>query len=334
VTPDAPVLLDRFLNEATEVDVDAVSDGEQVVVGGVMEHIEEAGVHSGDSACCLPPFDLDAALVDEMGRQTVALALELGVVGLMNVQFAIKDDEVYLLEVNPRASRTVPFVSKATSVPLAKVAARCMAGRSLASQGVVAQVVPGYFAVKEAMFPFNKFLGVDTILGPEMKSTGEVMGIGRSFGEAYGKAGLAVGQRLPDRGTAFLSVRDADQDERLIRVARGLSDAGFRLTATRGTAAALHSAGLLCDVVNKVKEGRPHVVDLLTNGEIDFVVNTTEGRQAIRDSFAIRRAALRFGVAYTTTLAGAEATCEALAAGPAASHAVRTLQEIHQEVVG
>ncbi|MEC9340489.1 MAG: carbamoyl-phosphate synthase large subunit [Pseudomonadota bacterium] len=334
VTPDAPVLLDRFLNEATEVDVDAVSDGEQVVVGGVMEHIEEAGVHSGDSACCLPPFDLDAALVDEMGRQTVALALELGVVGLMNVQFAIKDDEVYLLEVNPRASRTVPFVSKATSVPLAKVAARCMAGRSLASQGVVAQVVPGYFAVKEAMFPFNKFLGVDTILGPEMKSTGEVMGIGRSFGEAYGKAALAVGQRLPDRGTAFLSVRDADQDERLIRVARGLSDAGFRLTATRGTAGALHSAGLLCDVVNKVKEGRPHVVDLLTNGEIDFVVNTTEGRQAIRDSFAIRRAALRFGVAYTTTLAGAEATCEALAAGPAASHAVRTLQEIHQEVVG
>ncbi|MDD3650143.1 carbamoyl-phosphate synthase large subunit [Immundisolibacter sp.] len=330
VSAASPVLLDRFLDDALEVDVDAVCDGKEVVIGGVMEHIEQAGVHSGDSACCLPPYSLAPEVVAEMRRQTVQLAHELGVVGLMNIQFAVKNGDVYLLEVNPRASRTVPFVSKATAVPLAKVAARCMAGIGLKTQGVAGEVTPPYFSVKEAVFPFAKFPGVDVILGPEMKSTGEVMGVGRSFGEAYGKAQLAAGNPLPHGGRAFISVRQADKGTLLLQVARDLLRFGFELVATRGTAQVLADAGIPCTVVNKVKEGRPHIVDMITNGDIAFVLNTTEGKQAIADSFAIRAAALRFKVPYTTTLAGARATCLALQAE--GDLRVESLHRLHTEL--
>ena len=330
VSAASPVLLDRFLDDALEVDVDAVCDGRDVVIGGVMEHIEQAGVHSGDSACCLPPYSLEPAVVDEMRRQTVLLAHELGVVGLMNIQFAVKNGDVYLLEVNPRASRTVPFVSKATTVPLAKVAARCMVGIGLAEQGHDHEVLPPYYSVKEAVFPFAKFPGVDIILGPEMKSTGEVMGIGRSFGEAYGKAQLAASNPLPTGGRAFISVRHADKTPLLSKVAGDLQQFGFDLVATRGTADWLTAAGIPCGVVNKVKEGRPHIVDMITNGEIAFVLNTTEGKLAIADSFAIRAAALRFKVPHTTTLAGARATCLALQSGPQIR--VESLHQLHTEL--
>ncbi|HZM44792.1 MAG TPA: carbamoyl-phosphate synthase large subunit [Burkholderiales bacterium] len=311
VSNDSPVLLDRFLNDAIEVDVDAVCDGKAVVIGGIMEHIEEAGVHSGDSACSLPPFSLSPALQSELKRQTVAMAHALNVVGLMNVQFAIqKHDEqevVYVLEVNPRASRTVPFVSKATGMPLAKIAARCMVGRTLASQGVHGPVVPGYFSVKEAVFPFIKFPGADTILGPEMKSTGEVMGVGATFAEAFVKSQLASGEPLPDTGKVFLSVRDEDKPK-TIEIARKLAGAGYALVATRGTAAAISAAGLVVAAVNKVQEGRPHIVDMIKNGEIALIVNTVEEkRTAVRDSYAIRRAALQERVPLYTTLSGARA---------------------------
>jgi carbamoyl-phosphate synthase large subunit len=307
VSNDSPVLLDRFLNDATEVDVDAVSDGKDVIIGGVMEHIEQAGVHSGDSACSLPPFSLSAELQDELRRQTVAMAKALKVVGLMNVQFAIQNGIVYVLEVNPRASRTVPFVSKATSLPLAKIAARCMAGGTLAAQGVTAEVIPPYYSVKEAVFPFIKFPGADTILGPEMKSTGEVMGVGRTFAEAFLKSQMASGERLPSSGKVFLSVRDSDKQP-AVEVARSLANLGFTLLATRGTAAAIAAAGLPVTPVNKVAEGRPHVVDMIKNGEIALIVNTVEDRKAaIRDSYSIRRAALQQRVPLFTTLAGARA---------------------------
>ena len=326
VSNDAPVLLDRFLDDAIEVDVDAVCDRTDVVLGAVMQHIEQAGVHSGDSACCLPPYSISAQMMAEMERQTIALGLEIGVVGLMNIQFAIKGDQLYILEVNPRASRTVPFVSKATSRPLAKVAARCMIGQSLVEQGVLSTIVPSYFSVKEAVFPFAKFPGVDVLLGPEMKSTGEVMGVGDSFGEAFGKAQLAAGNPLPEPGKAFISVRDADKRDSLISVCKGLLNSGFELLATRGTQEFLQQAGLECQPVNKVKEGRPHVLDMITNDEIRFIVNTTEGQQAVADSYTIRRAALRFVVPYTTTIAGAEATCQALAvSGQLEVRALRTL---------
>jgi carbamoyl-phosphate synthase large subunit len=309
VSNDSPVLIDRFLNDATEVDVDAVSDGERVMIGGIMEHIEQAGVHSGDSACSLPPFSLSAELQHELRRQTVAMAKALNVVGLMNVQFAIQDGKVYVLEVNPRASRTVPYVSKATGVPLAKVAARCMVGKTLEAQGVTHEVIPPYFAVKEAVFPFIKFPGVDTILGPEMKSTGEVMGVGQSFAEAFVKSQLAAGVRLPKGGKAFLSVRDADK-ARLIDIARALEELGFSLVATKGTAAALVQAGLKVQAVNKVQEGRPHIVDMLKNREIAFIVNTVEeDRRSIQDSWSIRNTALHNRITYYTTLAGARAAC-------------------------
>lgn len=308
---DSPVLLDRFLDDAIEVDVDAVCDGERVLIGGIMEHIEQAGVHSGDSACSLPPYTLSAALQDSMRDQMTRLGLALGVRGLMNAQFAIQDHEVYVLEVNPRASRTVPFVSKAIGVPLAKVAARCMVGRSLAAQGLLREVKPKHYFVKEAVFPFSKFPGVDTVLGPEMKSTGEVMGIGESFAEAFGKAVEAVGMSLPRPGKAMLSVRVADR-ARLLRVARDLFELGFTLYGTHGTARSVREAGMDCIGVNKVKEGRPHIVDMIKNGEVGFIVNTTEGAQAIADSAEIRRAALQYKVSYTTTIAGAEATCLAL----------------------
>jgi carbamoyl-phosphate synthase large subunit len=318
VSNDSPVLLDRFLNDATEVDVDAVSDGRQVVIGGVMEHVEQAGVHSGDSACSLPPFSLAPALQAELKRQTVALAQALKVVGLINVQFAIQrvdqEDAVYVLEVNPRASRTVPFVSKATGVPLAKIAARCMVGRALAEQGVRGEVVPEYYSVKEAVFPFIKFPGADTILGPEMKSTGEVMGVGASFAEAFVKSQLASGEALPDVGKkVFISVRDADKPK-TIEIARRLAGLGYPLLATRGTAAALAAAGLSVTPVNKVQEGRPHIVDMIKNGEISLIINTVEEkRTAVRDSYAIRRAALQDRVALFTTLDGARAACAGMA---------------------
>ena len=317
VSNDSPVLLDRFLNDAIEVDVDAVSDGKQVIIGGVMEHIEQAGVHSGDSACSLPPFSLSPELQNELRRQTVAMAKALNVVGLMNVQFAIQkhgdEDVVYVLEVNPRASRTVPFVSKATSLPLAKIAARCQAGKSLLNQNVTAEVVPPFYSVKEAVFPFNKFPGADTILGPEMKSTGEVMGVGETFGEAFVKSQMAAGERLPAAGKVFISVRDSDKS-RAVEIGRALDALGFTLVATRGTAGALVAAGLKCQPVNKVAEGRPHIVDMIKNAEIVLVVNTVEDtRKAIKDSYAIRRAALQHRVPVYTTIAGARAACAGMA---------------------
>jgi carbamoyl-phosphate synthase large subunit len=304
-----PILLDRFLNDAIEVDVDAVSDGKEVIIGGIMEHIEQAGVHSGDSACSLPPYSLSAAMQDELRRQTVAMAKELNVVGLMNVQFAIQGETVYVLEVNPRASRTVPYVSKATGVPLAKVAARCMAGQSLASQGVTKEVIPPYYSVKEAVFPFIKFPGVDVILGPEMKSTGEVMGVGDSFAEAFVKSQLAASVKLPKSGKVFVSVREEDKAG-AVEVARSLVELGFSVVATRGTAASIEAAGVPVTMVNKVAEGRPHILDMIKNGEISLIVNTVDSRPSVmRDSYSIRHAALQGRVTYYTTLAGARAAC-------------------------
>ncbi|TXT24430.1 MAG: carbamoyl-phosphate synthase large subunit [Gallionellaceae bacterium] len=304
-----PILLDRFLNDAIEVDVDAVSDGARVLIGGIMEHIEEAGVHSGDSACSLPPFSLSPAMQDELRRQTVAMAKALNVVGLMNVQFAIQGETVYVLEVNPRASRTVPFVSKATGVPLAKVAARCMAGMTLARQGVVQEVIPPYYSVKEAVFPFIKFPGVDTILGPEMKSTGEVMGIGETFAEAFVKSQLAAGVKLPASGKIFISVREADQPG-AAEVAKALRALGFSILATRGTGAVIRAAGVEVTVVNKVAEGRPHIVDMIKNGDVKLIINTVDSkRSAMQDSYSIRHAALQGRITYYTTLAGARAAC-------------------------
>ncbi|MBS0346477.1 MAG: carbamoyl-phosphate synthase large subunit [Proteobacteria bacterium] len=313
VSNDSPVLLDRFLNDATEVDVDALSDGKRVMIGGIMEHIEQAGVHSGDSACSLPPYTLSQKLQDELRRQTEAMARALNVCGLMNVQFAIQgegdDAVVYVLEVNPRASRTVPFVSKACGLPLAKIAARCMAGRSLDDQGVVGEVVPPYYSVKEAVFPFVKFPGVDTILGPEMKSTGEVMGVGRTFAEAFVKSQLGAGVRLPTSGKAFISVKHTDRPK-AVEVARELIDLGFSVVATRGTAAAISAAGLTVSAVNKVNEGRPHIVDMIKNNEISLVINTVEEkRQAVTDSRSIRTSALAAKVTVYTTIEGARAAC-------------------------
>jgi carbamoyl-phosphate synthase large subunit len=327
VSNESPVLLDRFLDDAIEVDVDAICDGEQVLIGGIMEHIEQAGVHSGDSACSLPPFTLDADLQEQLREQMRGMALELGVVGLMNAQFALKGRDIYVLEVNPRASRTVPFVSKATGVPLAKIAARCMTGRSLAQQGFTREVVPDYFSVKEAVFPFIKFPGVDPLLGPEMKSTGEVMGVGSCFGEAFAKAQLGAGTDLPRGGKVFVSVRDEDKG-RVAEIARDLHSLGFEIVATRGTARVIESAGVPCARVNKVMEGRPHIVDMIKNDEISFIVNTTEGKQAIADSFLIRRTTLQHKVSYTTTLAGARATCLALRAVDRGE--VNRLQDLHQ----
>jgi carbamoyl-phosphate synthase large subunit len=312
VSNDSPVLLDRFLNDAAEVDVDAVSDGRRVLIGGVMEHIEQAGVHSGDSACSLPPFSLSREVQDELRDQTVKLARALAVVGLMNVQYAIQNGVVFVLEVNPRASRTVPYVSKATGLPLAKIAARCMVGRSLDEQGVEGEVVPPYYSVKEAVFPFIKFPGVDTILGPEMKSTGEVMGVGATFGEAFVKSQLAAGVKLPRGGKVFLSVRNADKAA-AIEIARQLHALGFALVATKGTAAAIAAAGLPVTAVNKVTEGRPHVVDMMKNGEISLILNTVdERRTSIADSRSIRTTAVQQRITYYTTVSGARAACAGL----------------------
>ncbi len=326
VSNDSPVLLDRFLEDAIEVDIDAICDGKDVLVGGILEHIEQAGVHSGDSACSLPPYTLSTNIQDRMREQICKLALELKVVGLMNTQFAIKDDEIYLLEVNPRASRTVPFISKATGVQLAKVAARCMTGSSLQEQGFTREVIPKHFFVKEAIFPFIKFPGVDTVLGPEMKSTGEVMGVGKSFGEAFAKALEGGGDSLPRSGKALLSVRDADK-RRIIDVARNLSEFGFELYATGGTCQVLSEAGINCVRVNKVAEGRPHIVDMIKNDGFNLIINTTEGKKAIEDSAEIRRTALQHKVSYTTTMSGGEAIC--LSLQQADSSSVTRLQDLH-----
>jgi len=321
VSHDSPVLLDRFLNDAIEVDVDCLSDGVRTFIGGVMEHIEQAGVHSGDSACSLPPYSLSQATIDELKRQTSLMAKGLNVVGLMNVQFAIQQkdvdgqlqDVVFVLEVNPRASRTVPYVSKATGLQLAKIAARCMVGQSLDSQGIMDEVVPPYFSVKEAVFPFVKFPGVDTILGPEMKSTGEVMGVGKTFGEAFVKSQMGASIRLPSSGKVFLSVKASDKP-RAVQVARDLVGIGFSIVATKGTAAAISAAGIPVNVVNKVAEGRPHIVDMIKNHEIALVINTVEEkRNAITDSRAIRTSALAARVTTYTTIAGAEAAVEGMA---------------------
>ena len=330
VSEESPVLLDSFLSAAIEVDIDAVSDGAEVVIGAIMQHIEQAGIHSGDSACSLPPYSLAAAVQDEMREQVRKMALELGVKGLMNVQLAWQDGEIYVIEVNPRASRTVPFVSKCIGRSLAKVAARCMAGQSLAAQGFTREIVPPYFSVKEAVLPFNKFPGVDPILGPEMRSTGEVMGTGDTFASAFAKAMLAVGEGPPSGGTALISVRDADKPA-AVRVAGELAALGFSLAATAGTAAVLERAGLAVRRVNKVLEGRPHIVDMIKNDEADLIINTTEGRRAIEDSASIRASAESHRVFYTTTMAAAEAVCMALR--QEGDQTVRRLQDLHRSIV-
>ena len=330
VSNDSPVLLDRFLSNAVEVDIDAVCDSEQVVIGAIMQHIEQAGIHSGDSACALPPYDLPQEVQNAMRDQVKRMALELGVIGLMNTQLAWQDGEIYIIEVNPRASRTVPFVSKCIGVSLADIGAQVMAGKSLAEIGFTKEIIPSYFSVKEAVFPFNKFPSVDPILSPEMKSTGEVMGIGNSFAEAFSKAHIGTGQAMPLAGKAFVSVREVDKPA-CVKLASGLIDLGFTLVATSGTQKTLTEAGFECELVNKVMEGRPNIVDKIKNDEITFVVNTTEGRQAINDSSLIRRSALQHKVAYATTLTGGLAVMEGLAFGE--EQEVRRLQDMHATLI-
>ncbi|MNK93870.1 Carbamoyl-phosphate synthase large chain [compost metagenome] len=326
VSNDSPVLLDHFLNCAIEMDVDAVCDGKDVVIGAIMQHIEQAGVHSGDSACSLPPYSLPAHIQDEMREQVKKMALELGVIGLMNVQLALQGDDIYVIEVNPRASRTVPFVSKCIGVSLAMIAARVMAGKTLKEIGFTKEIIPNFYSVKEAVFPFAKFPGVDPILGPEMKSTGEVMGVGDTFGEAFAKAQMGASEVLPTGGTAFISVRDDDKPL-VAGVARDLINLGFEVVATAGTAKLIEAAGLKVRRVNKVTEGRPHVVDMIKNDEVTLIINTTEGRQSIADSYSIRRNALQHKIYCTTTIAAGEAICEALKFGP--EKTVRRLQDLH-----
>ncbi len=328
ISDDHPILLDRFLNNAQEVDVDAVADGTSILVAGLMEHIEQAGVHSGDSACCLPPYSLPIAVQEELRRQTQVLGKALGVIGLMNCQFAVQGEEIYVLEVNPRASRTVPFVSKASGIPLASIASRCMTGQSLQQQGVNDIPSGPHFSVKEAVFPFIKFPGVDVLLGPEMKSTGEVMGIGRSFGESFLKAQIAAGEHFPRSGTVFLSVRDADKIG-IVPVARKLHQLGFQLLATAGTAQHLMASGLPVERVNKVTEGRPHIVDAIKNGKVQIIINTVDERQSVQDSFSIRRVALQMGLTYYTTLAGAAAGASALEVLLTQEYSVVRLQDLH-----
>jgi carbamoyl-phosphate synthase large subunit len=330
VSNESPVLLDRFLNDALEVDVDALCDNTgDVIIGGIMEHVEQAGVHSGDSACSLPPYSLSSKLQDELRDQTKQMARALGVVGLMNVQFAIQGKTVFVLEVNPRASRTVPFVSKACGLQLAKVAARCMIGTSLKAQGVTREIIPPFYSVKEAVFPFIKFPGVDTILGPEMKSTGEVMGVGATFAEAFLKSQLGASTKLPEGGRAFISVRKEDYNK-VVEIAHALHDLGFELVATKGTATALTANGLKVASVNKVAEGRPHIVDMIKNGDISFIVNVTEDKRAVADSYEIRRSALQNKVTYYTTLAGAKAACVGMAHMQELT--VESLQDLHKKL--
>ncbi|MFZ3072628.1 MAG: carbamoyl-phosphate synthase large subunit, partial [Thermodesulfobacteriota bacterium] len=325
-SPEHPVLVDKFLDGAIEVDVDCISDGETFVIAGVMEHIEEAGIHSGDSACSLPPYSLDKKILDEIRRETKALARELKVVGLMNVQFAVKDGVVYILEVNPRASRTIPFVSKAIGRPLAKLATKLMTGRTLKELGFTEEVIPAYTSVKEAVFPFIKFPGVDSLLGPEMKSTGEVMGIGEDFGKAFAKAQLAAGNPLPLKGNVFVSVRDADK-EAIVRVARELKELGFNIIATRGTARYLGEKGVEAEPVLKVIEGRPNIVDRIKSKEIAIVINSSFGLKSVADSYSIRRSSIEMGLPYFTTVSGAYAATKAIKAILKEGLSVRTVQE-------
>ena len=329
VSDESPVLLDFFLPNAIEVDVDAICDGKEVTIGGIMQHIEQAGIHSGDSACSLPPYSLSQSVQKEMKNICRKMALELGVRGLMNVQLALQDDKIYVIEVNPRASRTVPFVSKCIGLSLAKVAARCMVGQSLLDQKFVSEITPKHFSVKEAVFPFNKFPGIDPILGPEMKSTGEVMGVGETFGEAYGKAELGANDEIPDGGRAFISVRDRDKNE-VGYLAKNLLSLGFELVATKGTAEIIRKEGHSVQVVNKVAEGRPHIVDMIKSDSIDMIINSTEGREAIRDSGTIRSSAEQRGIYCTTTIAGGNAACEALRFK--GDIKVRSLQKLHSEI--
>ena len=338
-SPEHPVLIDKYLSGAVEVDVDAISDGVDVIVGGVMEHIEEAGIHSGDSACSLPPYSLDKAIVDEIKKQTKALARELNVIGLMNIQFAVKksevrnrdgeDYDVYILEVNPRASRTIPYVSKATGVPLAKLAAKAMLGKTLKELGLTTEKEIKHVAVKEAVFPFDRFSGVDTILGPEMKSTGEVMGIDEDFGIAYAKAQLSSNNRIPVSGKIVISVRDEDKDG-ICDLVKKLIAMGFEVIATRGTAEHLSSKGIEVEVINKVKEGRPHIVDLIKNKEVNFIINTVSDAQAQRDSFSIRHSALQYRVPYTTTVSGAKAVVNAIDMLRRKNISIKSIQEYHK----
>ncbi len=328
-SPEHPILVDKYLDDAIEVDVDAISDGHDVIIGGVMEHIEEAGIHSGDSACSLPPYSLSGAIIDEIKRQSKALAFELGVIGLMNIQFAVKKDEIYILEVNPRGSRTIPFVSKATGIPLAKIAAKVMIGKTLEGLGLTAEKEIRHVAVKEAVFPFDKFPGVDTILGPEMKSTGEVMGIDEDFGRAYAKAQASSNNKLPLSGKIVISIRDKDKPGICDIVSR-LHAAGFTVIATQGTAKFLNEKGHDVEVINKVAEGRPHIVDLIKNKEIVFVINTVSGAQAQKDSLSIRRSALQYGVPYTTTVSGARAVVTAIEQLRKKQINIRSLQDYHR----
>ena len=333
VSNDSPVLLDRFLNDAIEVDVDCLSDGKRVFIGGVMEHIEQAGVHSGDSACSLPPYSLSDSMIEELKRQTALMSRALNVVGLMNVQFAIQNGNVFVLEVNPRASRTVPYVSKATGLPLAKIAARAMLGSSLDQQNIGDEISPPYYSVKEAVFPFVKFPGVDTILGPEMKSTGEVMGVGESFAEAFVKSQLGAGVKLPTSGCAFISVKNSDKPA-MVEIARMLHELGFKILATRGTAAAISASGIPAATVNKVTEGRPHVVDMIKNGDVQFVINTVEEkRSAITDSRSIRTTALASRVTTYTTIAGARAAVEGIRHLADATLTVIDVQTMHKKIL-
>jgi carbamoyl-phosphate synthase large subunit len=330
VSNDSPVLLDRFLDDAVEMDVDAIYDGERVLIGGLMEHIEQAGIHSGDSACSLPPYDLAPALQDQLREQVAKMAEALGVRGLMNTQFAIQGQDIYVLEVNPRASRTAPFVSKATGYPLAKIAARVMAGQTLAQQGITEERIPNYFSVKEAVFPFVKFPGVDPLLGPEMKSTGEVMGVGKTFGEAFAKSQRAAGVDLSHSGKVLISIRDADK-AKAPEVARMLVAKKYQIVATGGTAKFLKEAGIPCEIVYKVNEGRPNTVDMIKNDQIQLIINTSEGKKAISDSFTMRREALQHRVTYYTTMAGAKAACYAL--GELDAGDVNCLHDLHKSLI-
>ena len=306
VSNAAPVLLDHFLNDAIEVDVDAICDGQDVLIGGIMQHIEQAGVHSGDSSCSLPAYSLSADILAELRKQTILLAKELKVIGLMNIQFAIQKNDIYVLEVNPRASRTVPFVSKATGVPLANIAARCMMGKTLAEQNATEEVQPSFYSVKRPVFPFAKFQGADPILGPEMKSTGEAMGTGDTFAEAFAKGLIACNEIMPKQGNAFISVKESDKHH-VATLAKDLVTLGFTLYATKGTAKHIQAAGIKCHEVNKVREGRPHIVDMIKNHEINFILNTTDSKPSLSDSFTIRRSAVQHKIASSTTMAGAQA---------------------------
>jgi carbamoyl-phosphate synthase large subunit len=330
-SPEHPVLIDSFLQNAVEVDVDCISDGATVVIGGIMEHIEEAGVHSGDSACSLPPYSLDDHILDEIRRQTALLAKELNVVGLMNVQYAVKDETVYVIEVNPRASRTIPFVSKAIGRPLAKLATKLMAGRTLKDLGFTEEVIPVYTSVKEAVFPFIKFPGVDILLGPEMKSTGEVMGISDDFGGAFAKAQISAGNNLPLEGAVFISVRDEDKVP-VLPVAKALSEMGFNIIATRGTERFLKENGIEAEFVYKVNEGRPNIVDRIKSGDVDMVINTSFGAKSVADSFSIRRTSIEQGLSYSTTIAGARAAALGIRAVLKGGLDVKTVQEYHEEL--